>query len=205
MADSVCAEKRTRRYFGNGPLKRRCVVCRRKFKVWRGEVARGRGLCCSRECFYRKQRTRRKRQCTVCERSVTVRPYESATKRFCSCRCKAVAQRKVRTAREITQRRLEVRIASLMGYSLKGRKAGCRWEVLVGYTLSDLMAHLEARFVDGMNWSNIGQWHIDHIRPRSAFSYEGPNDPQFLACWALDNLQPLWARDNMSKGARVAA
>jgi len=47
-------------------------------------------------------------------------------------------------------------------------------------------------------------WHIDHIRPISAFSFTVPEDPEFKECWALNNLQPLWAFDNLSKGGKWA-
>lgn len=89
--------------------------------------------------------------------------------------------------------------------SLKGGKSGRSWEALVGYTLADLMAHLERQFLPGMTWENYGRggWHIDHIIPRSAFNYETPDDIDFKRCWALENLQPLWELDNFSKGARL--
>jgi hypothetical protein len=169
----------------------------------RAEVARGCANFCSRACFFESIRKISEKACAVCKKKFTVRPWNAAIARFCSQKCKHASQRKTRTAREIAQRRLEVRIASLMGYSLKGRKAGCRWESLVGYTLTDLMAHLESKFSPGMSWANIGEWHIDHKRPRSAFKYDSPSDPQFKRCWALKNLQPLWAVDNMAKGARL--
>lgn len=111
--------------------------------------------------------------------------------------------RKDRTPIEIASRRIDLRMGALMWYSLKHRKAGCRWERFVNYTLADLMAHLESRFWPGMSWKNVGDWHIDHKRPRSLFTYKSPNDREFKACWALSNLQPLWAVDNMSKGARL--
>lgn len=75
-------------------------------------------------------------------------------------------------------------------------------QTLVGYTLADLRAHLEARFVDGMSWENIGAWHVDHRRPLASFDISGPDCPEFKAAWALSNLQPLWARDNLIKGAK---
>lgn len=84
-------------------------------------------------------------------------------------------------------------------------KDGRTWEALVGYTRADLMAHLEARFTDGMSWATFGAWHIDHVIPRSAFAFESPSDPEFRACWALANLQPLWAVDNLRKAARRPA
>jgi hypothetical protein len=77
------------------------------------------------------------------------------------------------------------------------------WKSIVGYTLDELKEHLEALFAPGMSWSNYGEWHIDHIRPKASFSFASVEDPEFLACWSLDNLQPLWAEDNIRKGADI--
>jgi hypothetical protein len=85
--------------------------------------------------------------------------------------------------------------------SLKYSKNGRRWEKLVGYTADDLMARLESLFADGMIWDNYGEWHIDHIKPISSFNFESKHDPEFRECWGLQNLQPLWAKENISKGA----
>lgn len=101
--------------------------------------------------------------------------------------------------------RLSHSISGAMWGALHSEKAGRRWEDLVGYTLDDLIRHLEARFQPGMTWDNYGKWHIDHAIPQSAFSYSSPEDPDFKRCWALSNLEPLWARDNLSKGARESA
>lgn len=73
---------------------------------------------------------------------------------------------------------------------------------ILGYTPTQLMHHLESWFTEGMSWDNMGEWHIDHIRPVSSFTFDSMDDPEFKACWALENLQPLWAFDNMSKGAK---
>ena len=54
-----------------------------------------------------------------------------------------------------------------------------------------------------MNWQNHGAWHIDYILPVSSFSFTKPEDKDFLKCWALDNLQPLWAADNIRKRDRL--
>jgi len=70
------------------------------------------------------------------------------------------------------------------------------------YTIYELKIHLESLFTDGMSWDNIGEWHIDHIRPVSSFDFDSTDHPDFKKCWALDNLQPLWAKDNLSKGAK---
>jgi len=98
-------------------------------------------------------------------------------------------------------RRLHERISALVRYSLKDVKGGRSWEAILGYSRETLMAHLEAQFTEGMSWENIAAWHIDHVIPRSAFSFQRDTDPGFRACWALNNLQPLWAADNLKKRA----
>ena len=85
--------------------------------------------------------------------------------------------------------------------SLKGKKSGRAWQSLVAYSVNELKAHLEAQFAEGMTWDNYGDWHIDHIRPVVSFSFESSDDPEFKQCWGLKNLQPLWATDNIRKGA----
>ena len=67
----------------------------------------------------------------------------------------------------------------------------------LGCSVSELLAHLEGKFVPGMTWDNYGKWHIDHIKPLSSFDL---TDPEHLniACH-YSNLQPLWAADNIRK------
>ena len=97
--------------------------------------------------------------------------------------------------------RLECHMKAVISASLRGKKAGRQWEGLVGYTAQDLIAHLEKRFDNRMSWSNYGSyWHIDHIKPKSLFKYDKPEDQEFKDCWALLNLQPLEAIANIKKG-----
>jgi len=77
------------------------------------------------------------------------------------------------------------------------------WENMVGYTVEDLMKHLESLFEVGMTWENREEWHIDHIIPLAYFNYTSPEDEDFKKCWALENLQPLWAYDNKSKNNKI--
>lgn len=83
--------------------------------------------------------------------------------------------------------------------ALRGLKAGRRWESIVGYRLADLMTHLERQFLDGMKWDNRADWHIDHIVPLATFKFDGADDPEIRAAWALSNLRPIWASDNIRK------
>ncbi len=105
--------------------------------------------------------------------------------------------------RRIPKNKLSNRISAAILHSLKGMKNGRHWETIVDFTLQDLIAHLEKQFKDGMNWQNMGKWHIDHIRPIDSFNFTSYDDPEFKECWALTNLQPLWALENIKKGARI--
>lgn len=96
--------------------------------------------------------------------------------------------------------RLQCSVGSKISACLKGEKAGRKWEQLVGYSIRELKEHLERGFLLGMDWGNYGQWHVDHIIPKSLFNIVSAESAEFKACWALSNLQPLWAFDNISKG-----
>jgi hypothetical protein len=67
------------------------------------------------------------------------------------------------------------------------------------YSIEQLKSHLESKFQLGMTWDNYGQWHIDHIKPESWFKYDSIDDESFKKCWSLDNLQPMWAIENIKK------
>ncbi|MDD4989741.1 MAG: hypothetical protein PHW31_00295 [Candidatus Pacebacteria bacterium] len=87
--------------------------------------------------------------------------------------------------------------------SLKNRKAGQKWEDLVGYSLEELVKHLEKQFDEKMFWDNYGKyWAVDHVKPKTLFNYTSPNNPKFKQCWALNNLQPLEKIENIKKGNR---
>ena len=70
---------------------------------------------------------------------------------------------------------------------------------LLGCTYQALAAHIESRFQPGMSWENRDEWHIDHIKPCASFDLSCPD--QQRACFHYTNLQPLWAQDNLRKGA----
>ena len=97
---------------------------------------------------------------------------------------------------------LKGRMSAGVANSLRDGKNGRSWEALVGYAATDLMAHLERQFLPGMTWSNRNRWHIDHIVPVSSFEFTTPDCPGFKAAWALTNLRPLWATDNVRKSAK---
>lgn len=104
--------------------------------------------------------------------------------------------------------RLRHNMCVAINRSLKAKgisKNGANWEKLVGYTRKELKIHIEKLFKNGMTWENRGKWHIDHIVPVSFFKYNSTDDVEFKYCWSLNNLQPLWAEDNISKGDNLIA
>ncbi len=114
-----------------------------------------------------------------------------------------------RNAREsMRRRRLDpvFRLNQAMSRAVRDRLVGrynnSKWWML-GYNLADLKQHIEQQFVDDMTWENYGDWHVDHKIPISAFNYSTHEHIDFKRCWAIDNLQPMWAKENMSKGAQI--
>jgi len=73
----------------------------------------------------------------------------------------------------------------------------------LGCGISELILYLESKFQPGMTWDNWNYrgWHIDHIIPLSSFNLE--NREELLKAVNYANLQPLWAKDNISKNNKI--
>jgi hypothetical protein len=72
---------------------------------------------------------------------------------------------------------------------------------LVGCTIEEYKQHIEKQFSKGMSWDNHGEWHIDHIKPISSFDIT--KESEQLKAFHYTNCQPLWAIDNLKKGAKI--
>ena len=83
-------------------------------------------------------------------------------------------------------------------YAVKNKKF--KTMELLGCDVKKLWQHLESKFQPGMTRENHGLWHVDHIIPCASFDLRCP--VQQLACFHYTNLQPLWAIDNLKKGAK---
>jgi hypothetical protein len=65
-----------------------------------------------------------------------------------------------------------------------------------------LKAHIESQFIKGMNWDNWGRgdnkWVIDHRIPLASANTED----EIYRLNHHTNLQPMWWRENLEKGAK---
>jgi hypothetical protein len=74
---------------------------------------------------------------------------------------------------------------------------------ILGYTPEELINHLEKQFTEGMTWDNYGEFHVDHKLPISSFNIKEIGDKEFMKCWSLDNLQPMWGEENIRKSNKI--
>ena len=81
-------------------------------------------------------------------------------------------------------------------------KYGHYFDVLQ-YSPEELINHLEKQFKDDMTWDNYGIWHVDHKLPITSFDIQEMGDEEFMKCWSLDNLQPMWGDENIRKSNKV--
>jgi hypothetical protein len=72
-------------------------------------------------------------------------------------------------------------------------------ETLLGINMAELKAYLESLFKEDMSWDNRNLWHIDHIIPLAS----AKTKEDMIKLCHYTNLQPLWAKENMSKGAKI--
>lgn len=210
---------------GKGKTEKVCIDCGRSFNVFTSlsaELAR----CpnCRGSNRWGNADKRKDVACAECGSLLRRLPcrLRPGQKAFCNCECRNLWQSKnvtgtahhqwtggpkAKAARVMANpsKRLRARIGNQIWWALHGRKGGRSWEKLVGYSLAELMVHLERQFSKGMTWTNYGAWHIDHIMPVVSFRFKDAHDPEFRACFALSNLRPLWATENIAKGAKILA
>lgn len=73
---------------------------------------------------------------------------------------------------------------------------------MTGISFEELKNYFESKFTIGMTWDNYGNgWHIDHIIPCNFFDFTKEEHQQI--CFYYKNLQPMWAKENISKGDRI--
>ena len=102
--------------------------------------------------------------------------------------------------------KLAMNLRSRMRIAMKGISKCASTMELLGCTREEFWTHIEKSFYDckitgeKMTRFNHGKWHFDHIIACAKFNLI--YSEQQRICFNWKNYQPLWALDNMIKGAR---
>ena len=197
-------------------MKKNCALCDAEFEV-SGKNASQKycGLKCSKEAkrldtiiHQRRYRIKHREKCKAYRKEYTKRPEVreriNARQRRPEARARVNAWQNEKNKEP--KRKVANSVRSTIQWAIKRKGIAQReWKKskktfdILGYTPIELVKHIESQFTDGMSWDNHSRhgWHIDHIRPVASFNFDSMDHPEFKECWALENLQPLWATDDI--------
>lgn len=115
---------------------------------------------------------------------------------------RAMSRKAMRKQRERADVRILQNLRRRIHAAIRGNTKSARTVELLGCPVVRLKAHLESLFKPGITWENYGPvWHIDHIKPCASFDLTNPEQQRICFHWS--NLQPLFAAENMRKGAKL--
>lgn len=106
---------------------------------------------------------------------------------------------KERRKNPIVRFRHNLRSRTSLAFRCMGFAKNSKTTEMLGSEWLSVKIHIENKFTKGMNWSNYGEWHIDHITPL-AFA---KTKEEIIKLCHYTNLQPLWAIDNIKKGSKI--
>jgi hypothetical protein len=72
-------------------------------------------------------------------------------------------------------------------------------ETILGCTIEEFKIYIQAQFKKGMSFNNHGEWHLDHIIPIAI----AQSEEDIIKLNHYTNFQPLWAEENIKKGATI--
>ena len=100
------------------------------------------------------------------------------------------------------------RTRTLIRNSLKlanTRKSNTKTTDLLGCSIDLFLQHITAQLAPAMTWDNYGnghgKWNIDHRIPVSSFNLLDQKEQK--RAFHYTNCQPMWAIDNVKKGAKM--
>ena len=98
--------------------------------------------------------------------------------------------------------KLSVLVRNRLFSALKGHTKSNSTFSYIGCSIGELKLYIESKFSAGMTWENhtLRGWHVDHIVPLSSFDLT--KEEEIKKACHYTNLQPLWAKDNWTKGSK---
>ena len=204
------AAKERKKYEFSVKAERKCLFCG---EVFIGSLPRNR--FCTDKCrvdagnIAAKNRTvenRTERPCRVCGLIFTPE-YGVKNKLQCSTECQIdyhakrryESMKKLMASDPIEKLTRTIRTFICQSIIRGGYKKKSRTHEILGCDFGFFKSHIEKQFQPGMNWDNRSKWHIDHITPMASAKSES----EAVALNHYTNLRPLWAQENLSKGAKV--
>lgn len=95
--------------------------------------------------------------------------------------------------------KVQVRKTLCSSFARRNYCKNVKGEEMLGCSMDFFVEYIKSKFTEGMTLENYGEWHIDHIIPLA--TAQSVEDVKRLCHYT--NLQPLWAQDNLRKGAKI--
>lgn len=171
-----------------------CIPCMKEYKKQNYEKNKEK---------IRAQRARRREQILQYKKEYREKNREKIKKYEKVYRKEVRNQRRVERLKTDEEFKVKKNVSHMIYKAMCGLKSGKSAFDFLSYDVETLKKNLESKFQSGMTWDNYGEWHIDHIIPNSFFKYTDMGHEDFKKCWALINLRPMWARENISKSNKL--
>lgn len=205
----------------NKKIEKKCIICEEVFYS-----GRSREICCkSAECKKRRLLFTGNRhriakrgydghgmsKCLICDEEFD---KTCCNKKICSTECKKIYMRHMDKLsrpkyRERYMTDSEFKIRHKIGGYLQRMiytrvlSAKTQQHRYHPFVINEFKEKFESLFEMKMSWENYGEWHIDHIKPLTKFKLVNDDGTENLEMIRLandlNNLQPLWALDNIKK------
>ena len=162
---------------------------------------------CSYECrdlFKRTYNEIGEKRCTSCDDYFNINKFskDKSRKDGLNNKCKKCVLQKRKQRRENDSLfKLKSYLSTRVSTSLSNRgwTKTSKTKELIGCSYKELESYLEGLFTENMTWENYGEWHVDHKIPLASAKTE----QEIIKLFHYSNLQPLWAQDNLEKGAKI--
>lgn len=159
--------------------------------------------------FYKKSSDKEVRR-PECKKCSNKNNKESYCREYNTIQCRNWARLNRTRSRQIKKKhqdtslfcKLRMALRNRLYYAVSGRMSDISAVRHLGCSVEELKAHLEKQFEPGMTWDNwtVNGWHIDHIKPLASFDLTDINELKLAV--RFENLQPMWASKNQSKGSK---